>query len=51
MLPAHEYSSKIKNSSSLDPLEERGDRKAEGAPRFAGGGEGVKTVPPNANLT
>ena len=34
----------IKNSSSLAPLGERGDRKAEGAPRFAGrGGEGVRT--------
>jgi hypothetical protein len=30
------------NSSSLAPLGERGDRKAEGAPRSAGGGgEGV----------
>jgi hypothetical protein len=30
------------NSSSLAPLGERGDRKAEGAPRSAGGGgEGI----------
>ena len=35
---------KTKPSSSLAPLGERGDRKAEGAPRFAGrGGEGVST--------
>ncbi len=35
---------KTENSSSLAPLGERGDRKAEGAPRFVGrGGEGVST--------
>jgi predicted RNase H-like HicB family nuclease len=40
----HEYSTKTKNSFSLAPLGERGDRKAEGAPRFAGrGGERVST--------
>ena len=33
------------NSSSIAPLEERGDRKAEGAPRTAcRGGEGVRSI-------
>jgi hypothetical protein len=38
----HVYAAKTKKSTSLSPLGERGDRKAEGAPRSAGGGgEGV----------
>jgi len=38
----YEFFFPTENSSSLSPLGERGNRKTEGAPRFAGrGGEGV----------
>jgi len=41
VLPAT-LSTNSKHSSSLAPLGEWGHRKAEGTPRFAGGGEGVR---------